>query len=248
MHCFPRLKQLCFIQSRPAISFSCSLRVWKFCSLIICVWTRSNSSNTSPPLSPDPLSWAQVKAPDLQHVFCLFVCCQCSRKMSWHQDTTSLNLLWHINMLNQEKKAVWMLFLSQCKCLWKEGVSMCSSFSSLSILKADKLQNPKQRQASTLSPSTMWLLTYPRNKPCGKFLSDLRRINFAVSFAFHVLTSDAGFGASLVTWQPTCETSMKCPMRPEPDQNEGTFWRDNRVGKTAREIRLKWLLKQKKQK
>lgn len=107
--------------------------------------------------------------------------------------------------VKSRKKAVWMLFLSQCKCLWKEGVSMCSSFSSLSILNADKLQNHEQRQASTLSPSTMWLLTYPRNKPCGKFLSDLRRIDFAVSFAFHVLTSDAGFGASLVTWQPTWE-------------------------------------------
>lgn len=41
---------------------------------------------------------------------------------------------------------------------------------------------------------------------------------------------------------------MKCPMRPEPDRNEGAFWRDNRVGKAASEIRLKWLLKQKKQK
>lgn len=57
----------------------------------------------SPLLSPSKGAWSPA-------CFFLFVCCQCSWKMSWHQDTTSLNLLWHINMLNQEKK--------QCGCFF----------------------------------------------------------------------------------------------------------------------------------
>lgn len=126
--------------------------------------------------------------------------------MSWHQDTTSLNLLWHIKMLNQEKKQCGCFFCLSAS-VYERKVFQCATHLVffLSWMQINCRASRTKTGFYSVSPYTMWLLTYPRNKPCGKFFSDLRRINFPVSFAFHVLTLDAGRGASLVTWQPTWE-------------------------------------------
>lgn len=166
--------------------------------------------------------------------------------MSWLQDTTSLNLLWHIKMLNQEKKQCGCFFCLSAS-VYEREVFQCATHLVffLSWMQINCRASRTKTGFYSVSPSTMWLLTYPRNKPSSVILQWFKAYKFSCIIRFSCVDFRCW------SWCKSCHlaanlgTSVKCPMRPEPDRNEGAFWRDDRVGKTASEIRLKWLLKQK---